>query len=640
MQDNSAQAKEDDDRIAAALAAVYAYIETEEQEAARASSSDQKSGVHRDFSSWGLASRLEGTRKFRADKSRLDKYRDSNKAESDTTAGSGLSAAWKNLIICLILWTVAAPNTSALERITAPSDINAVAQSNQTAAEQPVSDQTQSCDIAPACPIAPSTRGTQNNLQAGARASLPLLNDSNPGGVVPFNAQIDPLASSCSKDLVLRVLLSSAEQSEIVVPDGAELIDEQNKKLLAVLPPQSKWKISITGSTQSPQLCFTGNCGSVSAAKLIIASRNASATTAAYNKPGQFASAPQVRNSMNPSFVVPLRVSQNRANETYRPVSFSQNVGAAQVKAKAPLVVSPGFILKAPAPNGLISLQGKPYRGTFAVRARADEKPGFQIINLVELEDYLLSVVPSEMPASWNLEGLKAQTIAARSYAIANLGKHQSEGYDLKANTEDQVYLGVQTETENSNRAVAETKGLVLTHEGKTVCAFFHSSGGGHTEIAEHVWKKGVPYLRSVPDFDDQSPHFAWNREIQVANIEESLRKQGKDVGAVLGIFPMARTSSQRLQNALIAGTLQTLIVSGEELRRLFQAPSSVFNIGQAANAYLLAGRGFGHGLGMSQWGAKYLSEQGYNAAQILSYYYKDVAIQPIPIAQSAERSP
>lgn len=565
---NSAKISDEDESIAAALAAVYAFIQSEEEAACAQSASAEPGTIHEDFNSWGAASRIEGTR-LGSDKAKLNKYKKSSIASGN---------AWKSLLIGLVLWTV-------------------------------------------------STASAAADCQGG----------NEPG---PEAARQTKCSSDCTAPVTLRILLSTSEQSEIVVPDGAELIDEESKKLLAVLPPQSKWKVSIAGSLQNPQLCFAGTCGSVSTGKLVIASRTSGGTSQAnYIRAGQFASAPQVRNSMSPSFVLPLKACPTPTNDTYRAVAFTPNAGAAQIKIKAPKVVQPGFLLKPPGPNGLIGLAGKSYRGDFVIRSRNDDKVGFQIINLVDLDDYLLSVVPSEMPASWNVEGLKAQTIAARSYAIANLGKHQSEGYDLKANTEDQVYLGVQTETENSNRAVAETKGLVLTHEGKTVCAFFHSSGGGHTELAEHVWRKGVPYLQAVPDFDHQSPHFAWNREIQVASIEEALRKQGKDVGAVLGIFPLTRTSSQRLQNALIAGTLQTLIVSGEELRKLFQAPSSVFNIGQAANAYLLAGRGFGHGLGMSQWGAKYLAEQGYNAAQILSYYYKDVAIQPIPFTLSAERA-
>jgi stage II sporulation protein D len=580
MPNNSAQISDEDNSIAAALTAVYAYMQSEEEAACAQASSDKQPTIHKDFNSWGAASRIEGTR-LRTDKAKLDKYR-----KSSASSGS----AWKSLLIVLILWTVSTPSACALERISTPS----IEQS-------------------------PSAGADEIRLDATSRSNS---------------------LSTTTESVILRILLAAGEQFEIVVPDGAELVDEQTKKLLAVLPPQSKWKVSTSGSMQNPQLCFAGTCGSVSAGKLVIAGRTSGSTSQAnYARAGQFASAPQIRNSMSPSFILPLKVYPTQTSDTYRAVAFTPNAGAAQLKVKPPKVVQPGFLLKPPGPNGLISLAGKSYRGDFVIRSRNEDKPGFQIINLIELDDYLLSVVPSEMPASWDLEGLKAQTIAARSYAIANLGKHQSEGYDLKANTEDQVYLGVQTEAENSNRAVAETKGLVLTHEGKTVCAFFHSSGGGHTELAEHVWRKGVPYLQAVPDFDHQSPHFAWNREIQVASIEEALRKQGKDVGAVLGIFPLTRTSSQRWQNALIAGTLQTLIVSGEELRKLFQAPSSVFNIGQAANAYLLAGRGFGHGLGMSQWGAKYLAEQGYNAAQILSYYYKDVAIQPIPFALSAERA-
>jgi stage II sporulation protein D len=228
------------------------------------------------------------------------------------------------------------------------------------------------------------------------------------------------------------------------------------------------------------------------------------------------------------------------------------------------------------------------------------------------------------MPSSWPLEALKAQAIAARSYAAANIGKHGKDGYDLRATTDDQVYSGVASENENSNLAVGLTTGLVLKQEGKPITAFFHSTSGGATEFSENVWGKSLSYLHSVPDFDDASPHFSWTRKVSVDDIENLV---GRDIGQLLSLSVVSRTGSNRVQYLLAQGASGSKLINSETLRRGLKLPSTLFNVGTEPNSYVFAGRGFGHGLGMSQYGAKALAERGCNAAQILSYYYKDVVI-------------
>jgi stage II sporulation protein D len=274
--------------------------------------------------------------------------------------------------------------------------------------------------------------------------------------------------------------------------------------------------------------------------------------------------------------------------------------------------------------NGLMSFNGKLYRGYFLIYP-AKEANKFNVVNIVELEDYLLSVVPSEMPSLWPLESLKAQAIAARSYAIANLGKNERSGFDVKATVEDQVYLGVQTETQATNMAVAATEGLVLKYDGKPISAFFHSSSGGWTDLAEFVWSKPVAYLKSVPDFDDASPNFSWERKFVPESIEKAFLANGIDLGQILHFDCPLQSEAGRNRFILVTGSKKAKLVTGEGLRKILNLPSSSFNIGSKEEHYVIAGRGFGHGLGMSQWGAKQLAEHGYNAAQILSYYYKDV---------------
>jgi stage II sporulation protein D len=162
------------------------------------------------------------------------------------------------------------------------------------------------------------------------------------------------------------------------------------------------------------------------------------------------------------------------------------------------------------------------------------------VINNVELEDYIKGVVPAEMPSGWESEAHKAQAIAARSYALANLGKRAALGFDLKDTPEDQAYGGASVETTKTNTAVEDTKGLVLTYNMKVVNAFYSASAGGQTLNTKDVWGGSLPYIRSVPSYD--------------GNVKKN-----------------------------------------------------------------------GHGVGMSQHGANNLAREGYNAYQILQYFYNDV---------------
>ena len=185
--------------------------------------------------------------------------------------------------------------------------------------------------------------------------------------------------------------------------------------------------------------------------------------------------------------------------------------------------------------KGFVSAKGKWYRGVIMIQNKNGK---LTVINNVPLEDYIKGVVPSEMPSGWATEAHKAQAIAARSYALANLGKRAQYGYDLKDTPEDQAYGGASKETADTNYAVDQTKGIVLTYNMKVINAYYSASAGGQTNA--NNWGSSLPYLRSVPSFDD--------------NVKKN-----------------------------------------------------------------------GHGVGMSQHGANNLAKQGYNAYQILQYFYKDV---------------
>ena len=153
-----------------------------------------------------------------------------------------------------------------------------------------------------------------------------------------------------------------------------------------------------------------------------------------------------------------------------------------------------------PNDQGFISTKRRWYRGEFIIENRGGK---LVVINNLPLEDYLLGVVPAEMPSKWNYEALKAQAIAARSYAIANRGKRASHGYDLKDTPEDQAYGGASAETATTNSAVIETKGEVITYNKKIIPAYYSASAGGHTRNSGSVWNKDLPFLKSVPSFDE-----------------------------------------------------------------------------------------------------------------------------------------
>jgi len=140
------------------------------------------------------------------------------------------------------------------------------------------------------------------------------------------------------------------------------------------------------------------------------------------------------------------------------------------------------------------------YRGILRIENRANS---ITVINDLGLENYLQSVVPSEMPSSWGMEALKAQAISARTYAIANIGKHAKEGFDLVDTQMDQVYNGIKSELETTNNAVLETQGIIMTYDNKPISAMYCSSGGGHTTSALESFGRDIPYLQSVPSYDD-----------------------------------------------------------------------------------------------------------------------------------------
>lgn len=273
-----------------------------------------------------------------------------------------------------------------------------------------------------------------------------------------------------------------------------------------------------------------------------------------------------------------------------------------------------------PKDNGQVWIGDSWYRGDTRL---INDDSDLTVVNQVNLEDYLYSVVGSEMVASWPLEALKAQAVAARSYALYKHNRSRNPYYDLESTTASQVYKGIRSETPRTREAVNGTKGEILTHQGNVILAAFHSSSGGHTENVEDIWNRRLPYLRGVIDYDQTAPVYQWQKRFSGQKIGQQLG----NLGTVKKVIPQQTTPQGRIVKLKIVGDRATKTISGKQFRKALDLKSTLFEIHQNRQGFIIAGRGFGHGIGLSQWGAYYLAKQGANYRQILGHYYAQVQL-------------
>ncbi|MCK8815965.1 SpoIID/LytB domain-containing protein [Natroniella sulfidigena] len=304
--------------------------------------------------------------------------------------------------------------------------------------------------------------------------------------------------------------------------------------------------------------------------------------------------------------------------------------------------------------DDLIEVNGQKYRGDIEILNSA---AGLIVINHVKMSDYLASVVGSEVISSWPTEVLKAQAIVARTYALRNLNKYQSRGYNLSNTVKCQVYRGVSAETERTIKAVAETKGQVITYDDQLISAVYHSTAGGKTANSSTVWNGGSPYLKSVVSNDELSPHYSWQEEYTKDELEDILRANGLEISKLKGISLKGVGPSGRAKEVIIHAKNDEYIVNNSQIRDWLELKSTNFSIigenilefnqfddsfdfdfnfswlDQEYNLtpkqrYLFKGYGWGHGVGMSQWGAYQMTvKEGANYREILKHYYTDVEI-------------
>jgi len=287
-----------------------------------------------------------------------------------------------------------------------------------------------------------------------------------------------------------------------------------------------------------------------------------------------------------------------------------------------------------PSGAGELALDGRRYRGSLELRHKGG---GLTAVNVVPVDGYLRSVVPEEMPVDWPAEAIKAQSVAARSFALASRGRHASEGYDLCTTTHCQLYTGTTAEKSASNAAIKATRGEVLTYGGKPIEALFHTDSGGMTENSEDVWGSHVPYLRAAKDTPAKT--MPWTKTISRADLERKLAAKGHDIGKVrsIALSPLAigraakdRTASGRVKTMTVKGTKGTATLSGTTWRSLLGLKSTLFDAKLAKDMVTFTGYGSGHGLGISQWGAERMATRGASYADILHHYYTGTKLQQL----------
>ena len=304
---------------------------------------------------------------------------------------------------------------------------------------------------------------------------------------------------------------------------------------------------------------------------------------------------------------------------------------------------------------------GKTYRGGVTVHANA--AGSMSVINVLGLEQYVQGVVPEEVVPSWPVPALEAQAVAARTYALYSMKSKQNSMYDIGTTTADQVYGGKSSEFTSTNAAVKRTHGMIITYQGQPINALFHSDGGGYTEDSVNLWGNDLPYLKGVVDYSNHEGTTVWNVMTSRQSIEQKLASASKSVGYLqkIELSPLAdrpmkvqdRGVSGRVKTMKFIGEKGSISLTGEQVQGIFGLKSTLFDfyVGQtppsriqgasikanhtfskANQTVTIHGYGWGHGLGLSQWGAaemaarKEANQPDYYKV-ILQHYYQGTAL-------------
>ena len=276
--------------------------------------------------------------------------------------------------------------------------------------------------------------------------------------------------------------------------------------------------------------------------------------------------------------------------------------------------------------TGALTVNERRYRGDLALLRLGEGL--LSLLNVLPVEDYLYGVLGGETYPAWPAAALEAQAIVARSYALWRMAQRRDEAFDLHATVMDQNYLGMAKETPELRAAVDRTAGLVLLYQLKLFRCYYHSTCGGHTEAVQEVFPDPplLP-LSAVPcQYCKDSKHYSWRKVIPKAELADALAKSNPSIQTLASIAVSGRTPSGRAKEIAVGvggGRQVTLLASAFRLAvGPAKLPSVFIEVRETLGGYEFQGRGFGHGVGMCQWGARGMAEARFSAAEILRHYY------------------
>ena len=337
----------------------------------------------------------------------------------------------------------------------------------------------------------------------------------------------------------------------------------------------------------------------------------------------------------------------------------------------------------------LVEVNNRRYRGSVEI-FRTQGAAGMTAVNVLTVDEYVYGVLGLTLTPEWPEQAVKAQAVVVRTFALHNIGKHRNEGFDLCDTGDCLVYEGQTQENPKILKAIEDTWGMTLLYQNYVAAAYFHMSSGGYTENSETAFSRMYPYLRGVPDFDQTSPYFRWQKRISPQELESLLKGAGYNFGALTAIELSRRTAppvnapdrgvSGRIKMITFIGKDGIAALTGEQIQKLLSLPSTLFDInvavpmpsidsnitdsygdrdtkqiqinlppastsglltdrpgirritGQQNEMIFIEGFGWGHGVGFSQWGAKTMAEKAINPGpdyymSILKHYFQGVRI-------------
>ena len=286
----------------------------------------------------------------------------------------------------------------------------------------------------------------------------------------------------------------------------------------------------------------------------------------------------------------------------------------------------------ATARDASIVIDGRKFRGIMDIIREANGR--LLLVNHVDIEEYLCGVLRHEVPHYWPMETLKAQAVVSRTFALYQHINNKEMDYDLTNTAFSQVYGGAAGEKRKTNKAVIETYGEVLTYKGKIFPAYFHACCGGHTQDAGRLWKNDLPVLKGrTCGYCRNTPHYPWKRKVSLWKIRGHLNDNGYKLGKILSIKAVDYDASGRIKNLKVCHSGGEAVVSAYRFRIMVSPTlikSSKFKIKTKSDYAYFEGKGWGHGVGMCQWGALGMAMKRHKKEDILRFYYPSSEIKNI----------